>query len=109
MYELNDLITNVTDHTTDPGRPFTGQAHTSQGHRGKTEVKDIRFRDLGDCIAKAFIDSVESTDEMRQRANDGTLNYNDLFELDLFDMDPSALINNVCSRVEKMMGIYPNI
>ena len=65
----------------------------------ETEVKGICFRDLADCIVKAFIDSVETTEELQDRANDGTLNYNDLYTLDLSRMDPVALLLNVCCRV----------
>jgi len=111
--ELSDIILELNNQTTDSDRPFTGQLHTDQGERGKTEVKGIRFRDLADCVVKAFIDSagftLENCDEMHQRANDGTLNYNDLYELDLSRMDPIALIQNITIRVEKAMGIFPNL
>ncbi len=113
MNKLKRIIEEMGDHTTDQDRPFTGQQHTHNGERGKTEVKGIRFRDLADCVAKAFIDSavftLENADEMRARAEDGTLNYNDLYMLDLGQMDPIALIQNVNCRVEKVMGIYPNV
>ena len=109
-FNLGDIIMNLNDHTTDPDRPFTGQSHTCHGERGKTEVKGIRFRDLADCVVKAFVDSTPGiSDELRQRSNDGTLNYNDLYELDLLEMGPIALIQNINCRVEKAMGIYPNI
>lgn len=114
--DLGDIIVSLSDHTTDPNRPFTGQPHTDQGERGKTEVKGIIFRDLADAICKAWIDAAVHTiedeklqDELRERANDGTLNYNDLYKLECGDIDPIALIQNVCCRVEKAMGIYPNI
>ena len=110
---LNDIIMSLGDHATDPARPFTGQPHTDQGERGKTEVKGIRFRDLADCVCRAFIDAagftLENADEMYRRADDGTLNYNDLYQLDLSEMDPVALIQNITCRVEKAMGIYPNV
>lgn len=113
---LEDLLIAVTDHTTDPDRPFTGQPHTVNGQRGKTEVKGIRFRDLADCVVKAWIDAAVHTiedeslgDELRQRANDGTLNYNDIYQLECGDIDPLALMQNVCCRVEKAMGIFPNV
>ncbi|KKL81394.1 hypothetical protein LCGC14_1995240 [marine sediment metagenome] len=114
--DLGDIIESMTDHTTDPDRPFTGQPHTDQGERGKTEVKGIRFRDLADCMVKAFVNSAGSDvedeglrDELYRRAEDGTLNYNDLYKLDLSEMDPLALVQNTMCRVEKMMGIYPNV
>ncbi len=76
----------------------------------KVLVNGLRFRDLADCVVKAFVDSTPGvSDEMYQRADDGTLNYNDLYELDLTEMDPIALIQNICCRVEKTMKIYPNI
>lgn len=113
MDDLGDILESLTDHTTDPERPFTGQPHTHQGDRGKMEIKGIRFRDLADCVAKAFVDSagftLENADEIHQRAEDGTLNVNDLFALDLSQMDPVALIQNIGCRVEKAMGIFPNV
>ncbi len=111
---IGEVIAALSDHTTDPNRPFTGQAHTENGERGKTEVRGIRFRDLADCIVKAFVNSApnennDELDELRRRADDGTLNYNDLYRLDLSEMDPLALVKNVCCRVEKAMGIFPNL
>ena len=114
--DLPDILAGLTDFTTDPERPFNGQRHTSQGERGKTEVRGIRYRDLSDAVCKAWIDAAGHTiedeqlrDELRQRADDGTLNYNDLYELECGDVDPVALILSVCCRVEKLMGIYPNV
>lgn len=114
--DLNEIIMGLNDHTTDPNRPVTGQPHTTGGIRGMTEVRGIRFRDLADCIVKAWIDAAGHTieddalrDELRDRAEDGTLNYNDVFKLECGDVDPLALVQCVCVRVEKMMGIYPNV
>lgn len=109
-FNLSNTIMSLSDYTTDPDRPFTGQPHTDHGERGKTEVKGIRFRDLADCVVKAFVDSIPGlSDELYRRADDGTLNYNDLYDLDTSEMDPLALIQNISCRVEKAMGIYPNI
>lgn len=114
--DLGAIIDGLTDELIDPDRPFTGQPHTDAGERGKTEVKGIRFRDLADCIVQAFVDaaSLDCEDErvgeeLRKRAEDGTLNYNDVYKLDLSKMDPLALMQNVCCRVEMRMGIYPNV
>lgn len=114
--DLRNIVSNLTDHTTDPSRPFTGQPHTVQGTRGKTKIEGITFRDLADCVAKAFVDSSacllkdeKFADELRLRAEDGTLNYNDLFLLPDAGMDPVALIQNISVRVEKTMGIFPNV
>ena len=110
MDDLGDMISDLSDGLTHPDRPFTGQAHTQQGERGKTEVRGIRFRDRADCAVRAFVDSCcEVGDEMRQRRDDGTLNYNDLFTLDIDEMDPLAFIQNLGVQVEKSMGIWPNI
>lgn len=108
---FGEIITSLTDNTTDKDRPFTGQSHTDQGERGKTEIKGIRFRDLADCVVRAFVAAAnfDCDEELNQRARDGTLNYNDLFTLDLDKMDPVALIQNIGCEVEKAMGIFPNI
>jgi len=114
--ELSDAIEALTDHTTDLNRPFTGQPQTENGERGKTEIKGIRFRDLADCLVRAFVNAAaldlkdeKLTQELYRRAKDGTLNYNDLYKLDLSKMDPMSLIQNVNCEVEKMMGIFPNV
>jgi len=112
---MEELIIGMSDHTVDAQRPFTGQPHTYQGQRGMAEVRGIRFRDLADCVAKAWIHAAAHTteankeEELRRRADDGTLNYNDLYELQIGDVDPVALIQCVTCEVEKVMGIYPNI
>lgn len=114
--KINEIIVSLNDHTTDKDRPFTGQPHTHEGERGKTMIRGIRFRDLADCVCRAFIDASaldleDETlrEELYRRAEDGTLNYNDLYKLDLSKMDPVALIQNIHCRVEKAMGIYPNV
>ncbi len=113
---LGDIISSLTDHTTDPDRPFTGQPHTDNGERGKTEIKGIRFRDLSNCIIQAWIDAASHTiedgalqEELRNRSEDGTLNYNDVYHIECGDVDPLALMQCITVRVEKMMGIYPNV
>lgn len=110
---LPEIIKDMGDHTTHRDRPFTGQPHTDQGERGKTEVKGIRFRDLADCAARAFVDSCGiigvKGQLLRQRVEDGTFNYNDLYDLPIEEIDPVAFIQNLCCRVEKEMGIFPNI
>lgn len=109
---LEEIIVGPTN----PDRPFTGQPHTHHGERGKTEVKGIRFRDLADCLAKAWIDAAGHTigdesrrEDLRNRAVNGTLNYNDLYSLECGDIDPIALIQSMVCQVEKAMGIYPNV
>lgn len=116
MDNLGDILENMSDSSVDSNRPFTGQSHTDQGERGKTEICNIRFRDLSDCIAKAWIDaaghtveSEELEEELRRRADDNTLNYNDLYNLQCGDIDPIALIQATACRVEQLMGIFPNV
>lgn len=116
--DLGDILSRMTDILTHPDRPFTGQPHTDQGERGKTEVKGIRFRDLADCVVRALVDCNVSRLidedaklgwELHGRAEDGTLNYNDVFKLPIEGMDPLALVQTVCCQVEKAMGIFPNL
>jgi len=98
----------LTDHTTNPSRPYDGQPWTDQGERGKQIVGGIRFRDLSDAVAKGFAYSTGEA-KWNEKAENNTLNYSDLYKMDLSDIDPVAVIQNVCCEVEKMMGIYPNV
>ena len=102
---INDL-TNVIDqfnaHNIDPNRPFTGQAHTVQGERGMTEVNGIRLRDIADCIAIGLINSTLNMD-LREKIDNKTLTYNDLFTLDFNKIDPVALIQSACYQIEHAM------
>ena len=108
--ELGDIFAQLNDHTVDPNRPFTGQPHTDNGKRGMTEVKGIRFRDLADCVVKAMVISCpDVSEELRRRAEDGTLNWNDVYDLDFNEVDPIAIVQAVSCEVEKVMGIFPNI
>ena len=70
-------------------RPYLGQAHTTHGERGKTEVKGITMRDVADCIARGFAQSLCPGDK--------------------WDFDEGAIVKNAMCNVEKMMGIYPNV
>ncbi len=71
-------------------RPYNGQPWTSFGERGKTLIKGLTKRDIGDCIARAFIQSIPPEEGI-----DG--------------MGWTALIQNTGCNIEKMMGIYPNL
>lgn len=115
---LEELITGLSDSLTNSDRPFTGQPHTDQGERGKTEIKGICFRDLSDCVVKAMFDSLLFTlleedeseyEKWHARVEDGTLNYNDTYMLDFSKIDPLALQQAISCRVEKAMGIFPNV
>lgn len=99
--------------STDPNRLFDGQYHTDDGERGKTEIKGVRFRDLCDCITKAFVHAaahtVENEGELREKVETNTICRQDLYQLDLSRMDPGTLIKNISCEVERFMGIFPNI
>lgn len=70
-------------------RPYLGQPHTHHGERGKTEARGLTMRDIGDCIARGFAQSLADGDE--------------------WDFDEGALIQNTICNIEIMMGIYPNV
>lgn len=101
------------DHNMERSRPYTGQPHTDTGERGRTEVKGITFRDLRDCMVRAFFLAAGHIDYARyQEATKGemaALCDNDLFELDLNQLDPVAVIQNFTCEVERIMGIFPNV
>ncbi|KKN98500.1 hypothetical protein LCGC14_0146110 [marine sediment metagenome] len=116
--EIVDAVEGIFDNSIDPCRPFTGQPQTMLGERGSTFIKpdSVRIRDLADCIVKAFIraavedlPSKLEIERLRKALDANTLNYNDLYLLDLSKMDPIALIQNTCVEIEKVMGTYPNI
>jgi hypothetical protein len=92
-------------------RPYMGQAHTDTGERGKTEIKGITFRDLRDCFIRACCHAGD-IEELSEEANKGegaALCENDLYKLDLNQLDIMAVCQNLCVEVEKIMGIYPNV
>jgi len=99
------------------GRPYMGQAHTDAGHRGKTEIKGITFRDLSDCFLRACClsagacDSKEG-DRLYEEALKGEMAdicENDIYKLPWDNMDPIAVNQNLSYEVERIMGIFPNI
>lgn len=70
-------------------RPYLGQPHTNFGARGQHEVHGVTMRDVADCIARGFAQSLADGDK--------------------WDFDEHAVAQNAMCNVEKMMGIYPNI
>jgi hypothetical protein len=102
-----EALYQLDNHGTDPERPFTGQAHTDQGERGKTKV-DLRFRDVADCILLGFLLSCEGYQGL---AESGTATYNDVYDALNSDpsFDPIAVIQNACCEMERRMGIFPNL
>lgn len=67
---------------------------------GKTEVNNITFRDLKDCLIRAFYDSSGISPSEYPES---------VYQLPLDKMDPIAICQNLCVEVEKTMGIFPNI
>ena len=65
-------------------RPFTGQAHTGAGERGKLELRGVRMRDVADAVTTA------------------------LHRLDV-ECDDECVAQNVCCLLEHLMGVYPNL
>lgn len=86
----------------DRDRPYDGQPHTDNGIRGKTLVHGLTMRDISDCFVKGLLDAggIE--------VNEHTI-HDDIYRLDLDDIDPGAAIQNAMCWIERYMGIYPNI
>jgi hypothetical protein len=82
----------------DRNRPYNGQPHTDQGTRGKQEVKGLTVRDITDCVRIALWESAFSPDDAVS-----------IYDVDLSEVDPIAVEQNVTCNIEKMMGIYPNV
>jgi hypothetical protein len=82
-------------------RPYDGQPHTDQGERGKQLVAGLTMRDVADCMVLGFLDAAGIERERPIR--------DDIYTIDLPDIDPGAVIQNALCHIEKMMGIYPNV
>lgn len=102
-----------SDHNMRRDRPYSGQPHTTTGMRGATEVRGITFRDLRDCYVRAVLLSAgHLVPALYEEANKGeaaALCENDLYGFDLDQLDPVAIVQNLCCEVERVMGIYPNV
>jgi hypothetical protein len=73
----------------DRRRPYLGQSWTDQGERGKTEVRGLTMRDIGDCIRRGQKHATKPGDRI--------------------DYSEVAVIQNALCEVERMMGIFPNV
>ncbi len=125
---------SCADYRNDRDRPYDGQPWTCYGERGKTEVKGITFRDMKDCLIMAMLESAPLSKEFEhnytqyykdgkptQKLIDeqdmhihakvelGTWREQDLYKINWDNIDPVAVTQNMTCRVEKMMGIFPNI
>lgn len=105
----NDLGYNDSDMSRT--RPYCGQPHTDTGQRGATEIKGVTFRDLRDCFIRALLtcsDNAALRDESL-KGDAACLCENDMFAIDLNEIDPAAVSQALSCEVEKIMGIYPNV
>lgn len=97
------------------GRPYLGQPWTCAGKRGQEEIKGITFRDLRDCYIRAVFKSSGRPDDIAHlydeadKGEDANLCENDIYEVNLKDLDAMAIAQNLSCEIEKIMGIYPNI
>lgn len=93
-------------------RPYRGQPHTDQGDRGRQEIHGITMRDLTDAFVMAAFDAGNDQDPTGKHFDKeckGEVTLNDIYKLDLNKIDPIAWSQNLTCRIEKMMGIFPNV
>jgi hypothetical protein len=91
-------------------RPYSGQPHTDYGERGKTLVEGLTMRDIQDCYVRAVaLSAGHLAPEMYEVANQGKLEGIDLYSIDLNQLDPGAIGQNLGCEIERMMGIFPNV
>ena len=90
-----------TAYTMDRDRPYDGQSWTDQGKRGETLVEGLTMRDVADCIVKGLLSCGGVNREVPI--------YDDVYGIDLNEIDPIAVVQKATCNIEKMMGIFPNI
>lgn len=115
---------STSDYRNDRERPYNGQPWTCEGVRGSQEVKGITMRDIHDCLVQAML--VCSTDEELPKkvfeisddtgigkgtkyAAKGNWRQKDVYKIDLNNVDPLAVAQNLTCFIEHYMGIYPNV
>lgn len=113
-----------SDYRNDRQRPYNGQPWTHSGIRGTQEIKGITMRDLQDCLIQALLVSSgnkELSDKVFEISDDpdigketkfagkGTWRKQDVYKIDLNEVDPIAIGQNLTCFVEHYMGIYPNV
>jgi hypothetical protein len=73
------------------------QDHTYPGLRGNTVIAGLTFHQLHDAVLVGY-------NRARMMPDDA-----DPFQVgDNDDIDPVALAQNVCNRMEELQGIFPN-
>ena len=92
----------------DRERPYNGQPQTDFGERGRTLVEGLTFRDIMDCFVAGLLDCCGVDQPKLYEIADKAL-HEDMYEVNLADIDPGAWWQNMSCRMEKMMGIYPNV
>lgn len=128
-----------SDHRNDRERPYNGQSHTDEGARGQKQVKGLTMRDVKDCFIMAVLDSAATDEYLEPEEFDkcwdfstdpptptqylldnqdkyaftkvetGNWRHQDIYKIDLSKVDPGAIAQNLTCRIEKMMGIFPNM
>ena len=107
-FELN-TTGGSSDYRNDRERPYNGQPQTDEGTRGKTLVEGLTFRDIRDCFVTALLTCCGCDQpELSKKVEDGTWRTMDIYKIDLSQLDPLAVAQNMSCNMEKMMGIYPN-
>lgn len=113
LNEIIDQVTGANEHNMRRDRPYDGQAHTDAGKRGQTQISGITFRDLSDAFLRAaFLSAYRDAPAGYAEACKGenaVLTWNDLYDLDLSNIDPRAWSQNLSCEVERLMGIFPNV
>lgn len=90
-------------------RAYDGQSHTDAGLRGKTFVEGLTMRDIVDCYKRAVaLSAGHVAPDAYEEANKGGLDF-DLYAIDLNQLDPGAIGQNLTCEIERMMGIFPNV
>ena len=89
----------------DRERPYDGQCWTSGGERGSTQVTGLTMRDVSDCLMLALLDS--SPSRPGPDSASPCIQMDDIYALNLEEIDPGAIAQNLCCWIEKYMGIFP--
>jgi hypothetical protein len=101
-------IQGSSAYSWDRNRPYNGQSHTDNGTRGKTLVVGLTMRDVIDCFVAGLLDCC-GVDQPELYAQVDRPLHDLMYQVDLSKIDPGAWGQNMICRIEKMMGIYPNV
>jgi len=101
-------IQGSSAYSWDRNRPYNGQPHTNNGERGKALVAGLTMRDVVDCFVAGLLDCC-GVDQPELYAQADRPIHDLMYRVDLSKIDPGAWGQNMICRIEKMMGIYPNV